>query len=110
MDAAGIGPVTSRWKASTWATKQQGVVDIEGMIFPFGWTCYVWILTELATQQTSQADVCKVCKPCLRTWCHQAGVFFLSSGPKNALLSLTVSVIFFVVQRHLVRCYSTRQA
>jgi hypothetical protein len=27
--------------------------------------CYICVLTELISLQTSQADVCKVCKPCL---------------------------------------------
>ncbi len=57
------------------APKPQGLVDIVDMILPFGWTCHVWILTELATLQTSQADICKVCKPHLWTWCHHALVF-----------------------------------
>ncbi len=64
-----------------------------GMILPFGWTCYVWILTEPATLQTSQADVCKVCKPYLWTWCHQALVFFffLKQWPKKYPFSFTVN-------------------
>jgi hypothetical protein len=39
MDAAGIEPVTSRWNTSTQVTKAQGLLDIEGMILPFEWTC-----------------------------------------------------------------------
>ncbi len=53
------------------------------MSLPFGWTCYVQILTELSTLWTSQADVCKVCKPYLWTWCHQAFVFFFKQWPQK---------------------------
>jgi hypothetical protein len=32
----------------------------EEIILPFGSTCYVSVLTELVSLQTSQADVCKL--------------------------------------------------
>ncbi len=44
--------------------------------------------------QTSQADVCEVCKPCLWTWCHEALVFsstafFLQQWPQKGAVSVT---------------------
>ncbi len=69
----------------------QGLVDVECMILPIGWTGYVWIFTELATLQTSQAGVCKVCN--YASLIYEPGdklLFFLQQWPKNALLSLTV--------------------
>jgi hypothetical protein len=69
------------------ATKPRGLVHIEGIILPFGWTCYLWVLTELASLQTSRANVFKVCKPYLWTWCHQALVFSSTVAPRRHCLS-----------------------
>ncbi len=57
-----------------------------GLHLPFGWTCYVCLLTELISLQTSQADVCKVCEPCLWTVCHKALVFSSTVAPKRCCL------------------------
>jgi hypothetical protein len=61
---------------------------LRASFFFLGWTCYVSVLTELASLQTSQADVCRVCKPYLWAWCHQ-DLVFLQQWPQKGVFSLT---------------------
>jgi hypothetical protein len=60
----------------------------EGIILPFSWTCYVSVLTELVSLQTSQADVSKVTSLVYEPGATKLS-FFLQQWPQEGAFSLT---------------------
>jgi uncharacterized protein YqgC (DUF456 family) len=57
-------------------------------VLPFGRTCYISVLTELASLQTSQADVCKGTSLVYEPGATKLS-FFLQQWPQEGAFSLT---------------------